>query len=245
MSKQQFNKNYFSSHTYENVSFAKYSQYWWSNRYYATIVRRSIPSLSRVLEIGCGLGHLLENLERKYKTTGIDVNRWALEQAKKNSPLSVFKPWSAERTGEFPKHHFDMVVAKHVLEHLAKPELILRSIFRITKPGGWLLIATPNPMNLLRPLKGNQWIGLLDPTHISVKAPEEWKRLTGDAGFTIRHMWGDGFWNVPYIPFVHPSIQKVLFGSIGGFQALFGLSFLPALLGESTIILAQKKKTQR
>lgn len=242
---QQFNKNYFSSHTYEHVSFAKYSQYWWSNRYYAMIIRRYTPTGGRVLEIGCGLGHLLGNLEREYHTTGIDVNRWAVEQAKKYARRSTFKPWPAERVNEFPKQYFDVVIAKHVLEHLAKPELVLRSIHRITKPGGWILAATPNPNNLFRPLKGDQWIGLLDPTHISLKAPQEWKRLTEDAGFTLVKMWSDGFWNVPYIPFVYLSIQKVLFGSIGGFQALFGLSFLPVLLGESAIILAQKKKTQR
>ena len=53
-----FDENYFSTHTYANVSFAKFSQYWWSNRFYARLARRHGKRGSRLLEIGSGLGHL-------------------------------------------------------------------------------------------------------------------------------------------------------------------------------------------
>lgn len=236
----KFNKRYFNSHTYANISFSKFSQYWWANRYYAKIVRRHVARGGTLLEIGCGLGHFLEMLNSDYQTTGIDVNRWALKQAKRNAPNSTVKNMPAEDIGKFSASSFDMVVAKHVLEHLKNPGLVLKKVKQILNPNGLLLFATPNPSNLLRPLKGTQWIGLLDPTHISVKPPEEWIALVKSTGLNIIQVWSDGFWNTPYVPFIPNQIQKFLFGSIGGLQAIMGLSFMPVHLGESTIILAQK-----
>src|SRR3989338_7753499 len=236
----KFDQRYFRSHTYKNVSFAKFSQYWWANRYYSMIVQRYTPKKGSVLEIGCGLGHFLGMLDRDYRTIGIDVNRWALKQAGHNAPNSIMKYMSAEDVGVFPKSRFNAVIAKHVVEHLKNPALVLKKINRILKPDGLLLLVTPNPSNLLRHLKGDSWIGLLDPTHISVKTPTEWKSLVKAAGFDLLKAWSDGFWNAPYLPLIPRPIQKVLFCSPGGIQAILGLSFLPVSLGESTIILAKK-----
>jgi hypothetical protein len=64
--------------------------------------------------------------------------------------------------------------------------------------------------------------------------------LKHDAGLHIRKVYSDGFWDVPYIPIIPAVIQKFLFGSLGGFQAICGIPFLPLRWGESIIIIAQK-----
>ena len=61
-----FDEKYFSTNAYKDVSFAKYSQYWWSNRFYAILVRRYGQRGTRLLEIGSGLGHLVGQLEDFY-----------------------------------------------------------------------------------------------------------------------------------------------------------------------------------
>ena len=53
-------------------------------------------------------------------------------------------------------------------------------------------------------------------------------------------VFADGFWNVPYIPFIPASIQKLFFGSLGGLQAMTGFIFLPMRWGESVLVIARK-----
>ena len=67
-----------------------------------------------------------------------------------------------------------MVIIKHIVEHLPDPQKAIQEIGRVTEPGGTLILATPNLDSLLKPWKGDRWIGYQDPTHISLKRPAEW-----------------------------------------------------------------------
>ncbi len=62
-----------------------------------------------------------------------------------------------------------------------------------------------------------------------------------NAGFELKRVFSDGFWDVPYIRFVPRQIQKLFFGSLGGIQAITGIVFLPMTWGESILVIAKKK----
>ena len=64
-----FDEKYFSSHTYANITFAKYSMYWWSNQFFAMLARRYGKRGSRLLEVGSGMGHLTGQLRIRLKRT--------------------------------------------------------------------------------------------------------------------------------------------------------------------------------
>jgi 2-polyprenyl-3-methyl-5-hydroxy-6-metoxy-1,4-benzoquinol methylase len=234
-----FNETYFKTHTYENVSFARYSQYWWSNRYYAILARRYGKPGARLLEIGSGLGHLAGQLENDFKTVAADVNLWALKQSLQVARSTVHVTSSAEEL-PFKDGVFGVIIIKHVVEHLPHPECAIAEIGRVTAPGGTLILSTPNLSSLLKPWKGGRWIGYQDPTHISLKPPAEWLDMIRKAGFRLLKVFSDGFWDVPYIPVVPQILQKLVFGSLGGFQAIIGLPFLPMRWGESIMVVARK-----
>lgn len=235
-----FDEKYFSTHTYQNVSFAKFSQYWWSNRFFARLARRYGRRGSRLLEIGSGLGHLVGQLEGGFETFGLDLNHWAVARSKSEAKRTQLQTASAQEL-PYADASFGVVIIKHIVEHLPEPARALNEISRILEPNGILILATPNLDSLLKPWKGSKWIGYLDPTHISLKQPGEWFGLIEDAGLGIVRSFADGFWNVPYIPLVPNPIQKLTFGSLGGFQALTGIIFLPVRWGESIIVIARKK----
>ena len=235
-----FNETYFSRAAYARVSFERYSQYWWSNRFYARLVRRHGPPSGRALEVGCGLGHLLGWLADRYRLFGTDINHWALSQARRNIPQGNFALLSAEDLRAFPTDSFQTVVAKHVVEHLPNPERAIAEMSRVLAPGGLLLLASPHLDSGMRAVKRERWVGYQDPTHISLRPPAAWLADLRANGLTIRKVFSDGFWDAPYIPWIPARLQKLLFGAPGGLQAILGWSIIPLRMGESLIVLADK-----
>ncbi len=235
-----FNQDYFSTGPYAQVNFARYSQYWWSNRYYALLAQRYGPPGGRVLELGCGMGHLLSWLARRYHVFGSDINPWALAQAKRNVPEGQFVLLSADDICAFPEATFEVVIAKHVVEHLSHPEQAISEMSRVMKPAGLLILSTPNLSSPMRIRKKENWIGYKDPTHINLKPPEQWLASLRLNGLLPRKVFSDGFWDAPYFPTIPTALQKLFFGLPGGLQAILGWSIIPLRMGESLIVLAEK-----
>ena len=194
----------------------------------------------RLLELVPAWGISVGQLEDTFETYGIDVNQWAVNKSKEVAPKSQLQTASAQEL-PFSNHSFNVVIIKHIVEHLPDPQKAIQEISRVTEKGGTLILATPNLDSLLKPWKGEKWIGYQDPTHIALKRPAEWLSLIQGAGFQLIKVFADGFWDVPYIRFVPKQIQKLFFGSLGGVQAITGFIFLPMRWGESVIVIARKK----
>ncbi len=235
-----FDEKYFSTHTYADITFAKYSMYWWSNRFYAMLARRYGRRGARLLEVGSGLGHLVGQLSDTFEVYGLDLNHWAVKKSKEAAGRASLQTASTQQL-PFTNHSFNVVIIKHIVEHLPDPAKAIQEIGRVTEKDGILILATPNLGSLLKPWKGGKWIGYQDPTHISLKQPDEWLAMIRNADFTLQIVCSDGFWDVPYVRYVPKFLQKLFFGSLGGLQAVTGFVFLPMRWGESMIVVARKK----
>jgi len=194
-----------------------------------------------VLEVGTGLGHLLLWLTDRYQTVGTDINPYALEAARRNVPQAEFLEQSAEDLNAFADGSFQILIAKHVVEHLPEPEKAIAEMSRVLAPGGLLVLATPNLDSPMRQRKKEKWIGYQDKTHISLKPPAEWLGLLKKYDLQPRKVFSDGFWDAPYMGWIPTRLQKLLFGFPGGLQAILGWSIIPTWLGESLIVLAYKR----
>ena len=186
------------------------------------------------------MGHLVGRLSAEFEAYGMDLNHWAVNKSKEYSEKASLQTASAQEL-PYQDGAFNVVIIKHIVEHLPDPAKAINEIGRVTEKDGILILATPNLGSLLKPWKGDRWIGYQDPTHISLKEPEEWLRLIEAAGFEFIRVFSDGFWDVPYIPLVPKALQKLFFGSLGGLQAITGLVFLPMRWGESVLVIARKK----
>jgi 2-polyprenyl-3-methyl-5-hydroxy-6-metoxy-1,4-benzoquinol methylase len=234
-----FDESYFSSGNYAELKTGRTSMYFWARRFYANLVLRYRRG-GRLLEIGSGLGHLLARLQDHFDAYGTDISEFGIEQAAKVATKANLRVLPAERLGEFDREFFDVIVGLHVVEHLQDPLTALHTCYSILRPGGMLLIATPNLKAPLKRLKGQEWHGYKDPTHISLKEPDEWKRLLRAAGFEVKHAFGDGLWNVPYVKYVPAPLQLAFFGWPAAIQTLLARPLIPVGLSESLIVIAEK-----
>ncbi len=221
---------------YEGYS-GRFNQYWWARRFYAKLILRYRTS-GTLLEVGCGLGHVLMRLQDRFDATGIDVSEFALAKARQNAPRARLLPGTAEDLGGLTGP-FDAIAAFHVVEHLADPAAVLHTWAQATRPGGLLVFATPNPDAPLAHKKGDRWYGIT-PEHIALYSPQEWARLTRDAGYRIKKVIGDGMWDVPYVPYVPAPLQLAVFGLPCALQTVSAVPFIPVRWGEATIIVAER-----
>lgn len=222
--------------------------HWWSVRFYAKIVDRLLKRSdgSRILEVGCAHGHLLSWLEGSYQTWGIDLSDYAIEQARSNAPKSrVFRANLLEALpDELDRQRYDLVVSKYVLEHIDRPAVALGEIYQRLVPGGWLLYSVPNMTSPGLKLKGDQWFAALDPTHVSMLQPEEWARLTRDAGFVIEKTFSDGMWDIPYVRYVPRVFQYLMFSLPTIASVGLARPLIPVRWGENLIVIARKPQAR-
>jgi SAM-dependent methyltransferase len=102
----------------------------------------------KVLDFGCGSGYGTA-LISKYcsQAIGVDISSDAIAYAKEtnhNSKLSFFEIREVEKSPlPFPDASFDTVLSFQVIEHIKDPQVYIEEIYRVLKPGGQIIIATP------------------------------------------------------------------------------------------------------
>lgn len=112
----------------------------------ARIILKKIARLARrgkILDIGCATGFLLDEARKMgFDAYGVEISRWAAQFCRQQFNLNIFEGLLKE--AEFPYNFFDAVVMVDSIEHLTNPKRTLEEIRRILKPGGILVISTPD-----------------------------------------------------------------------------------------------------
>ncbi|MGZ6299741.1 MAG: class I SAM-dependent methyltransferase [Candidatus Limnocylindria bacterium] len=111
------------------------------------LVRARVTPDSRVLDLGCGRGGVVELIWREVKlAAGLDPDSPSLSEHR--APGMPVVRGVGERL-PFAAASFDLVVCVWVMEHLEDPETTLREVRRVLRPGGHFVFLTPNLRNPL------------------------------------------------------------------------------------------------
>jgi len=98
-----------------------------------------------LLDVGCHTGIntiRLTQVVRPREVIGLDCDRRAIRQAMARGIPCV--EGDANRTLPFRDESVDVVTAMDVFEHLCDPRQLMREVYRVLRPGGYCVIATPN-----------------------------------------------------------------------------------------------------
>lgn len=97
----------------------------------------------RVLEVGCGAGHILERIPRG-SLTGVDISPVQIERSKKRLGTRAELLIAKGESLPFEDESFDRIICTEVFEHVLEPELILREMKRVLKMNGIISLSIPN-----------------------------------------------------------------------------------------------------
>lgn len=173
----------------------------------------------RALDYGAGVGNLtckLSALGRFDQVEGADIL-----PRPENLPSEIaWHRFDSNEAGVLPAKSFDAVIAAEVIEHLENPRQVAREWFRILKPGGRLVLSTPNNESvraLMALLVRGHFVAFQDscyPAHITALLRKDLARILNEAGFSgVRFRFTDSG-GLPRLPAV--SWQQVSFGLLKG-----------------------------
>jgi 2-polyprenyl-3-methyl-5-hydroxy-6-metoxy-1,4-benzoquinol methylase len=130
--------------TYTAAYAQLYREHWWWRVREQILLRKVNQVLAgsrdaRILDVGCGAGLLFDTLEAFGRVEGIESDPIAVEQSGRwrdrihLGELATFRSDGA----------YDLILMLDVLEHMQRPEVLLRQSVELLAPGGAMVITVP------------------------------------------------------------------------------------------------------
>jgi SAM-dependent methyltransferase len=142
-------------------------------------------------DLGCGSGVILSEIlmmKPLWTGHGLDISREAIAYARKLAAHKQVADRTSFRAGNvthlpYADESLNLVIASEIIEHMPEPELVVREIARVLKPGGQLILTMPLESHT--------------PGHIhTLSSREDLRDLCEQAGLRVRRLeprWHFGF----------------------------------------------------
>jgi 2-polyprenyl-3-methyl-5-hydroxy-6-metoxy-1,4-benzoquinol methylase len=157
-----------------------------------SVTRRYVASIPvdgakrSFLDVGCGMGAFLVAAQRLgFDVIGFEPSADHAYVAKKHLNLPVIADhFSRERVGD---RTFDLIMLSHVIEHIYIPKVFLHELISVLKPGGALIVVTPNSDSLVARVTGRLWPMLKPVDHVTMICAKTYSYFDLEGIADVRH----------------------------------------------------------
>jgi 2-polyprenyl-3-methyl-5-hydroxy-6-metoxy-1,4-benzoquinol methylase len=183
---------------YERIMNGLQSPYMYGDELRLDLLRLIPVDGKTIGSIGCGTGITeLELVKQGREVHGVDSSEFAIEIAKPRlTSARVVRP---DEIRVFSHGSLDGLILADVLEHMPSAWDRLAEYARMVKPGGWVVISTPNMRHwtaILRFFVLGDWPernwGIFDKTHVQMMSKRRLRRWCLRAGLEIER-WYDRY----------------------------------------------------
>jgi 2-polyprenyl-3-methyl-5-hydroxy-6-metoxy-1,4-benzoquinol methylase len=140
----------------------------------------------RLLDFGCGDGRFMAQMAHLgWTVAGVEPDPAAVRTIKDRFGFEA-RP-SLEGADGW-KQQFDVVTINHAIEHVPDPLQTIRDCAALLRPGGRMIVTTPNAESLGARLFGRHWRGLEPPRHLNVFTGASLSDVVTRAGLRVERM---------------------------------------------------------
>ncbi len=142
------------------------------------------PPLGRLIDVGPGSGEFLAQMrDLGWDVLGVEPDLAAARAATDAHGVEIVVGQFEET--KLSDDSVDVVTLNHVIEHLPDPIAVLSECRRVLKPGGKLVLLTPNTQSWGHKRFGECWLPLEQPRHFILFSPRTLETTLKRAGFSI------------------------------------------------------------
>ncbi|MBN1974702.1 MAG: class I SAM-dependent methyltransferase [Sedimentisphaerales bacterium] len=207
---------------------------------------------SRVLDVGCGSGSILNDIRKRTgcQVYGVDISENAVQTAKELYGIDIFKGDIKDSTWQ--DNYFDVITAWQYLEHVNDPNQNVEKMCRLLKNSGWLILGIPNYKSLHAKWFKNKWFPLDCPRHLCLWSPQTITKLINKHGLKVEYIVYDMTpWSLigslQYLIYgdnLNPGTKNRLMYSRCLLVLMFPWTLLMSLLKCSDVIIVYARKQQ-
>jgi SAM-dependent methyltransferase len=149
------------------------------------IVNGRAPS-GPVIDLGCGAGGHLRNLDARFTPYGVEISRVLAERATEHVAGRggrIVQDSAHVGLEGFPDGYFTGALLRSYLEHDSDAAAVLAVLARKMRPDGIAVVKVPNFGSLNRKVMRGNWCGIRLPDHVNYFTPASLAAMTGKAGF--------------------------------------------------------------
>ncbi|MGA8431941.1 MAG: class I SAM-dependent methyltransferase [Candidatus Sulfotelmatobacter sp.] len=167
------------------------------DNYLQSVARRAGPELDwlegfvpggRLLEVGCSWGKFMDVArDRGWKVSGVELSAKSSTSARNDLQLDVFTG-KLEDSPFVGTQAFDLVISWHVIEHVPDPLSFLRACRSCLRPGGYLVLKTPNVASLVARLNRGAWSWANPVSHLVLFSPKTLGNALEKSGFQVKQV---------------------------------------------------------
>ncbi len=99
---------------------------------------------ARVLDAGGGVGMYAAQIGRRYPNASVEMFDIELERVQEGQVETPHAVVAAAEHLPYNDHYFDTILSSDVIEHVADDSMAAREMVRVLKPGGRIILFTPN-----------------------------------------------------------------------------------------------------
>ncbi len=148
--------------------------------YYDWFRRVKISFESEILDVGCGIGVLLNWMRRDGFSNLTGVDPYIDDDILYENGVKIFKKQLCEI-----EQQFDLIMLHHSFEHMAEPLSVLKELYRWLKPNRYLLIRIPIASSFAWKKYGVNWVQLDAPRHLFLHSTKSIQILADQVSLNV------------------------------------------------------------